>query len=52
MHTMNIPFSNVYLYFAVPASGIIAFSIAYMSYRAALKNAEKFLVYAEEWIST
>lgn len=45
---MSIPVSNAYLYFAVPASGIIAFSIAYMFYRVALKNAEKFLVHAEE----
>ena len=48
---MSIPISNAYLYFAVPASGIIAFSVAYMFYRVALKNAEKFLAHAEKWIS-
>ena len=39
---------EAYLFAALPASGILASAVAYTFYRFALKNAEEFLVNAEE----
>jgi hypothetical protein len=46
--TMPLPIPEAYLYIAVPVSGVISYVVAYMSYRNTLKNAENFLVKAEE----
>ena len=45
---MSIAPLEAYLFAALPASGILASAVAYTFYRFALKNAEEFLVNAEE----
>lgn len=48
---ISLPISEVYLYIALPVSGIIACLTAYTFYRIALRNAEGLLTEAEAEIS-
>jgi hypothetical protein len=44
---ISLPLPEAYVYAALPISGAIASVVAYVFYRIALKNAEKFLIEAE-----
>ncbi len=46
--TVPLPMPEVYLYFAVPISGAIAYAVVRVFHGSALRNAESFLVNAEE----